>query len=122
MCVQEEYTKNGTKYIVLGKIEIVNSTSLPKTVEKIPKAKLDIFDPDYEKHRTELEDLLARNHGIAAERTAELGKAIGIKHVINTDKEPPVYTLPYHSARFQQYILQQNIEEMLRLKKSERRL
>ena len=108
------YTNNETRYHVIGKLEGTNSTPPPTSITKLPRNKLIIEEPLYEKYRNDLEELITSNHDITAERTSELGKATGIKHAINTGNEPPVHTPPYRSARSQQYVLQQNIDEMLR--------
>ena len=108
------YTYNDTRNHVICKLEGTNSTSPPTSIIKLHRNKLIIEEPQYEKYRKDLEELIARNHDITAERTSDLGKATGIKHAINTGNEPLVHTPPYRSARSQQYVLQQNIDEMLR--------
>ena len=78
------YTNNDTRYHVIGKLEGTNSTPPPTSITKLPRNKLIIEEPLYEKYRNDLEELITSNHDITAERTSELGKATGIKHAINT--------------------------------------
>ena len=59
-----------------------------------------------------MQELLKKNRDIIAEKTAELGKAVGAKHSIVTEG-PPIYTPPRRIARTLQKTVQENVEEML---------
>ena len=49
------YTYNDTRYHVKGKLEGMNSTPPPTLITKLPRNKLIIEEPQYEKCRKDLE-------------------------------------------------------------------
>lgn len=105
------YTNNQNRYYTIGKIEVIGKTAVPASVTKEPRNRPNIVGG--KEYRKVIENLLASNRDIIAEKTSELGKAIGIRHEIDTGDAAPIFTPVRRAARAMQHIIQQNVEEML---------
>lgn len=106
------YTNNDNEYSIIGKIEKLETGRTTPVLTKKPSI-IPRIDNDDARYKMIVEQLIESNKDIIAEKTAELGKAIGIKHKINTGTAAPIFTPLRRAARATQHIIKQNVEEML---------
>ena len=104
------YVSDERKYHVIGKFDVIDSTTTSTKVQ--PKERVRIDNEDCERYREIIQNLLEKNRDIIAEKMSELGKAIGAKHSIVT-KGPPIFSPPRRNARALQQVIQENIDDML---------
>lgn len=103
------YTNNEAKFHVIGKFDDADEAVVASKNEH----KIVIGNDDCEKYMETIQEMLKGNKDIIAEKTAELGKAIGVKHSILTEG-PPIFTPPRRNARTLQPTIRESIEEMLK--------
>ena len=98
------YPKGSIKHEIIAFIDIIPEQDV---------LSIQVDDKIPEDQKIAIDKLIDRNKDLIATKMTEIGRAVKVKHHINTTEGPPIRIRPYRMARSLMPIAKQMLEEML---------